>query len=146
MTGLETGIFGRFIQSVNSEERTLTWQDVVSGCIRGDMPKANCYHPSITDNEDATKMSWFDFATKTFVGRINKDANDKCPISEIATQHMALIPISTPNMLWLNFATRTFVGRINKGVLKLWVVRCPKCGLSRLMCSSSECGESNDTR
>jgi hypothetical protein len=40
------------------------------------------------------------------------DANDKSPISEIATQHMTLIPISTPNMMWSNFATRTFVGRI----------------------------------
>jgi hypothetical protein len=41
------------------------------------------------------------------------DANDKSPISEIATQHMALILKSTPNMLWSNFATRTFVGRIS---------------------------------
>jgi hypothetical protein len=39
------------------------------------------------------------------------DANVKSPISEIATQHVALIPISISNM-WSNFATRTFVGRI----------------------------------
>jgi hypothetical protein len=40
------------------------------------------------------------------------DANDKSPISEIATQHVALIPRLIPSMLWSNFATRTFVGRI----------------------------------
>jgi hypothetical protein len=40
------------------------------------------------------------------------DANDKSPISEIATQHIALFRISTSNMLWSNFANRTFVGRI----------------------------------
>jgi hypothetical protein len=39
-------------------------------------------------------------------------ANDKSPISEIATQHVALIPISTSYMLWSIFATRIFVGRI----------------------------------
>jgi hypothetical protein len=50
-------------------------------------------------------------------------ANDKSPISEIATQHMALIPISTPNMLWSNFATRTFVGRIDHGMTSN-----PNCG------------------
>jgi lysophospholipid acyltransferase (LPLAT)-like uncharacterized protein len=45
------------------------------------------------------------------------DANDKSPGREIATQHVALIPISTSNMLWSNFATRTFVGRIKTGTV-----------------------------
>jgi poly(3-hydroxybutyrate) depolymerase len=49
----------------------------------------------------------------TIRSHLTTDANDKSPISEIATQHVALIPISISNMLWSNFATRTFVGRIN---------------------------------
>jgi hypothetical protein len=49
------------------------------------------------------------------------DANDKSPISEIATQHTALILMPTPSMLWSNFATRTFVGRICAVALMLLV-------------------------
>jgi hypothetical protein len=52
------------------------------------------------------------------------NANDKSPISEIAAQHVVLIPISASNMLCSNFATRTFVGRIkvNERIIRLGCV------------------------